>query len=161
MTLVSILERTVQDGANTATVSGVNGAGLLGAIAKQLPGPTIDRGYTNLRFVSEKLDEHVVPVHLEKQYDREHDRLFDVGLRLKEEKKALSSWGALKLGRRAWAWEADTLVLRDDVQTSSDLYRAKQNRRYAPSVHSVTSEWVLASAPQSPALEPTGAVDEP
>ncbi|OJT15314.1 hypothetical protein TRAPUB_8110 [Trametes pubescens] len=68
------LERCNQDAANLATVSGISGLNFVDFVARQLPGPTIDRGYTNLRYVSEKLKEEELPVELEKGYYAQHDK---------------------------------------------------------------------------------------
>lgn len=66
------IERCNQDAANLATVSGVSGLGVVGYLANQLPGPKIDRGYNNLRDVSQKLEKRVIPLKLETEYYKLH-----------------------------------------------------------------------------------------
>ncbi|KAI0324382.1 hypothetical protein GY45DRAFT_1375589 [Cubamyces sp. BRFM 1775] len=88
MGLFDILERTVQDTANVSTTSGVSGRGIVGIVAKQLPGPSIDRGHRNLRegFVILEGSADVIPKPELKSFYKEYDRVLDVGLRLQEER---------------------------------------------------------------------------
>lgn len=61
MSVLDNFERCNQDAANFATVSGVNGLGVVGYLANQLPAPKIHRGYHNLWHVSEQLQREVLP----------------------------------------------------------------------------------------------------
>lgn len=73
MGIIDTAERVTQDTANLTTTTGVSGLNFVGFIAQQLPGPAIERGYTNLRDVVTKLHEQTLPVDLEKEYFKEHD----------------------------------------------------------------------------------------
>ncbi|KAL1945828.1 hypothetical protein VTO73DRAFT_1830 [Trametes versicolor] len=163
MGVLANLERCNQDAANLSTVSGVSGFNLVDIVARQLPGSTIDRGFNNLRYVSNKLQspDQAMPLPLYRGYFETHDTLFDQGLCLKEKKKALGRWSAWKIYAQASNFEDQTCGLRDDVQTSSDLYGARKGRRYTPSVHSVGHDWVVTSRPSTPGLPEATVTGEP
>ena len=71
---MSVLERALQDTANTAT-TGVGVVGLVHLITSALPGPAIERGQVNLRQTRQRLEaEDALPEDLERDYYKEYDQ---------------------------------------------------------------------------------------
>ncbi|KAH9903133.1 hypothetical protein C8Q73DRAFT_36536 [Cubamyces lactineus] len=149
------LERATQDVANVATLSGLNGSGIVGLVSRRLPAAAIERGYANLRHVTDKLKEQNLPATLGKKYSKKQKQLYHTGWRLREEHRKMGPWRSLTLYNRAHKFESGTFDLRDD--SSSDYYAALAVPQYAPSVHSVDSGWEVMSAPPSPVLSATAA----
>lgn len=71
MGFIENAERVTQDTANVATSSGVSGSTLFGFITQQLPGPSIARGFNNLRVASDILGTEAFPPPLEEYYRSE------------------------------------------------------------------------------------------
>ncbi|KAI0358581.1 hypothetical protein OH77DRAFT_1518583 [Trametes cingulata] len=150
--IIAIAERTVQDTANTATTTGLNGANVASGVADYLPGSTIQRGKARLMETDKRLQDHVLPLNTEILFYAQHDRLWATGEQLTEAKKKLAAWSPRQVAMltKAFRFEKEAMELHAEVHNTSHWFESVRSRRYTPSIHTLDSGWEVDVRAPSP-----------